>query len=149
MNLSKNFTLSELTRSDTAERLGIDNRPDQGEVENLRLLVQNILQPVRDHFGPVRVNSGFRCKTLNQAIGSKDTSQHILGQAADIECQGVSNYQLATWIQNNLEHDQVILECYKPGEPDSGWVHVSYSQLHNRNKSLTYDGKTYQEGLLA
>lgn len=128
MKLSKNFSLSELTKSDTADRLEIDNWPDEKyQIDNLRLVAENILQPVRDHFDiPFSPNSGFRCLELNRAIKSKDTSQHTKGQAVDLEVPGVSNYDLALWIQQNLDFDQLILEFYTRGDPTSGWVHCSY-----------------------
>lgn len=140
MRLSNNFTLAELTKSQTAARRGIDNEPNQEQIENLQQLVLNVLQPIRDAFArPVTVNSGFRCLELNRAIGSRDNSQHTKGMAADIEIHGVSNFELAEWIQNNLDFDQLILEFWLPEEGgNSGWVHVSYvSPEANRRQSLT------------
>ena len=137
MKLTNNFTLAELTKSQTALRLGIDNIPNRSEIRNLEILCYFILQPIRDHFGPVTVNSGFRCLELNRAIGSKDTSQHVLGQAADIEVMGVDNWELAFWIKDNLIFDQLIAEfmCshddYIQGNSvlsehkNQGWVHIS------------------------
>lgn len=150
MKLSNNFTLGELTKSSTAERSGIDNTPSDEEVHALRQVAIMILQPVREYYGvPFIPNSGFRCIKLNRAIGSKDTSQHTKGQAVDFEIPGIGNYDLAGWIKDNLDFDQLILECYKPGEPSSGWVHCSYvSKEDNRHKALTYDGKKYLNGLL-
>lgn len=147
MKLSKNFSLTEMTRSQTASRHGINNTPEPKQIENLRALAENVLQPVRDHFGVTNINSGFRCLELNRKLGSKDTSQHTLGEAADIECFGTSNFELAKWIQDNLEFDQLILEFWYPDQgensvpnsgPNSGWVHVSYkSNGSNRNQVLT------------
>ena len=137
MKLSKNFSLAELTKSQTALRKGIDNAPTQDEIEKLQLLVDNVLQPVREHFGrPVTINSGFRCLELNRAIGSKDNSQHRKGEAADIEIAGIANKELAEWIRDNLEFDQLILEFYSDKDPAAGWVHVSYVKT-NRNATLT------------
>ena len=96
-----------------------------------------MLEPVREHFGPVHINSGFRCPDLNKAVGGTSTSQHCLGQAADIEVAGVANGDLAAWIAANLDFDQVILECYRKGQPNSGWVHVSYKDSGNRKATLT------------
>jgi len=154
MNLSANFTLKELTRSDTADRLDIDNQPNEEQIESLRLLCENILQPVRDHFGkPVKINSGFRCPTLNQATGGSATSDHCKGQACDFEIDGVPNPELAGWIESNLKYTQLILEFYTQGEPNSGWVHCSYSPSNLKSQSLTATkiaGKTtYLNGLVA
>ena len=126
MNLSRNFTLSELTKSDTAIRRGINNNPNAEQVEKLKALCENILQPVRDHFGRVKVTSGFRSVALCLAIGSSERSQHANAEAADFECPGVDNAELADWIHKNLTYDQLILEFYTPGEPNSGWIHCSW-----------------------
>ena len=126
MNLTRNFSLLELTKSDTAIRRGIDNNPNADQVEKLKLLCENILQPVRDHFGRVKVTSGFRSVELCLAINSSANSQHARAEAADFECPGVDNAELADWINKNLKYDQLILEFYTPGEPNSGWIHCSW-----------------------
>jgi len=126
MNLSRNFTLSELIKSDTAIRKGINNNPNAEQIEKLKALCENILQPVRDHFGRVKVTSGFRSVDLCIAIGSSQNSQHARAEAADFECPGVDNAELADWIHKNLSYDQLILEFYTPGEPNSGWIHCSW-----------------------
>ena len=126
MNLSRNFTLSELTKSDTAIRKGINNNPNAEQIEKLKALCENILQPVRDHFGRVKVTSGFRSVDLCLAIGSSSNSQHAKAEAADFEVIGVDNAELADWIKDNLPYDQLIVEYYTPGEPNSGWIHCSY-----------------------
>ena len=126
MNLTRNFSLLELTKSDTAIRRGIDNNPNADQVEKLKLLCENILQPVRDHFGRVKVTSGFRSVELCLAINSSANSQHAKAEAADFECPGVDNAELADWIHKNLPYDQLILEFYTPGEPNSGWIHCSW-----------------------
>jgi hypothetical protein len=126
MNLSRNFTLSELIKSDTAIRKGINNNPNAEQIEKLKALCENILQPVRDHFGRVKVTSGFRSVELCTAIGSSANSQHAKAEAADFECPGVDNAELADWIHKNLPYDQLILEFYTPGEPNSGWIHCSW-----------------------
>lgn len=154
MNLTKNFTLAEMTKSETALRLGIDNEPDEQQLSALKALAENVLQPVRDHFGKgVKVNSALRTLPVNRAIGSGDNSDHVRGQAADIEIPGVANAELAEWIKDNLEFRQLILEFYTPGIPDSGWVHVSYVAEDNKKQVLTAtkkDGKTvYLPGLVA
>ena len=126
MNLTRNFSLLELTKSDTAIRKGIDNEPNADQIDKLKLLCENILQPVRDHFGRVKVTSGFRSVALCEAIGSSANSQHAKAEAADFECPGVDNAELADWIHKNLSYDQLILEFYTPGEPNSGWIHCSW-----------------------
>ena len=152
VRLSKNFTLQEFTKSQTAERRGIDNTPVEGHLENAKALFENVVQPVRDNFGVTVINSGYRSGDLNYAIGGSNTSQHCKGQAVDIECPGTPNYDVAKWIEENLDFDQLILEFYTPGIPDSGWVHVSYKSDDNRKGVLTAmkeNGKTvYKANLI-
>ena len=137
MKLSANFQLSELVKSQTAERKGIPNNPSPAHIDNLKALCVNVLQPIRSHFeSPVLISSGYRSPELCIAIGSKITSQHATGNAADLEVPGVDNKELAIWIKENLEYDQLILEFYRDGEPDSGWVHVSWNSDNNRSMSL-------------
>lgn len=157
MKLTNNFTLEELTKSETALRQGIDNTPTVEVVENLKVLCEKVLQPVRDHFGRgVKVNSGFRSLAVNAAVGGVQgakPSDHTRGMAADIEIPGLPNAELAEWIEANLEFTQVILEFYTQGVPDSGWVHVSYDPANLKKQSLTAvkrEGKTvYLPGLQA
>ena len=154
MNLTANFSLHELTKSETALRMGFDNTPGEAETEALRLLCEKVLQPVRDYFGKgVKVNSGFRSSESNAAVGGSKTSDHCLGRAADIEIPGVANADLAQWIMDNLDYTQLILEFYTPGIPDSGWVHVSYDPENLKKQELTamkVAGKTqYVPGLVA
>jgi zinc D-Ala-D-Ala carboxypeptidase len=154
MKLSKNFSMAEFTKSQTAERKGIDNTPQGEHLEAAKELFENVVQKVRDHFGPTVINSGYRCPELNEAVGGSAKSQHCHGEAADIEVPGVANADVANWIVDNLDFDQVILEFYKPGIPDSGWVHVSYkADGSNRKRPLTasrVDGKTvYTVGINA
>lgn len=154
MNLTANFSLHELTKSETALRLGLDNTPGEAEIAALTLLAQKVLQPVRDHYGKgVKVNSGYRSPESNAAVGGSKTSDHCKGQAADIEIPGVPNAELAQWIMDNLEYTQLILEFYTPGVPDSGWVHVSYDPSNLKKQELTamkVAGKTqYVPGLVA
>lgn len=153
MNLSKNFTLSEFTKSQTALRNGIDNTPKGEHLEAAKALFEKVVQPVRDKFGPTSINSGYRGPELNKAVGGSATSQHVNGEAVDIEVPGVANGTVAQWIKDNLDFDQLILEFYTPGIPDSGWVHVSYKRNGgNRKQVLTAmkeDGKTvYKPGLV-
>lgn len=126
MQLSKHFHLREFTRSQTAARRGIDNMPVPAAIEALAVLCESLLEPVRRNFGqPVVVNSGYRAPLLNRAIGGARGSQHVLGEAADIEIPGLANADLAQWIAAHLPYDQLILEAHVPGDPASGWVHVS------------------------
>ena len=137
MNLSNNFTLAELTKSQTATRKGIHNEPSTEHVENLIHLAKTILQPVREHFGkPVMISSGYRSPALCEAIGSSAKSQHAKGEAADFEIHGVDNKELATWIAANCDFDQLILEFYEEGDPNSGWVHCSSSMERSRKQML-------------
>lgn len=154
MKLTENFSLAEMTKSETAARRDLDNTPSEVEIENLRKLTENVLQPVRNHFAKgVKVNSGYRAPEVNAAVGGSRTSDHCKGQAADIEIPGVANAELAQWVVDNCEFRQVILEFYTPGIPDSGWVHVSYVEGDNKKQVLTAmkeNGKTvYKPGLIA
>ena len=153
MQLSKNFSLSEMTKSDTAARKGIENTPTDQHKESMKLLCDKILQPVREHFAKsVRVTSGYRSEALCEAIGSSKTAQHAKGQAADFEITGIDNKELAEWIIDNLDFDQIILEFYTEGDANSGWVHCSYKMHDNRKQVLRAsrkDGKThYTKGLV-
>ena len=142
MNLTENFSLKELTSSQTAERKGIDNTPSTEHQENLKSLCESILQPIRDHFGRVvSVSSGYRSVDLCVAIGSSTGSQHAKGEAADFEIFGISNKELADYINENLDYDQLILEYWKEEDPNSGWVHCSYKSEGNRRQYL----KAYKE----
>ena len=138
MSLTKNFSLIELTKSQTAERKGIDNTPSAEHQDNLKSLCEMILQPIRDHFGQVvSVSSGYRSPELCVAIGSSTQSQHAKGQASDFEIFGISNKELADYIDQNLDYDQLILEYWKgEDEPNSGWVHCSYTNGNNRKQYL-------------
>jgi hypothetical protein len=152
--LTKNFSLHELTKSETAVRNGMDNSPDQTAISNLQVLAVHVLQPVRDHFAKgVHINSGFRHPDVNAKVGGSRTSDHCRGMAADLEIPGVPNAELAQWIKDNLEFTQLILEFYTPGIPDSGWVHVSYDPKNLKKQVMTatkQNGKTvYLPGLVA
>ena len=138
MKLTENFSLNELTKSQTAERKGIDNTPSTEHQENLKSLCEMVLQPIRDHFGQVvSVSSGYRSPELCVAIGSSTQSQHAKGEASDFEIFGVSNKELADYIDQNLDYDQLILEYWKgKDEPNSGWVHCSYTNGNNRTQYL-------------
>jgi zinc D-Ala-D-Ala carboxypeptidase len=150
MQLSKNFSLKELTKSDYATRHSIDNTPSSLVTNNLKLLATNVLQPIRDNFGIVIVSSGYRSPQLNVAIGGSKNSDHVLGLAADIEIPNISNYMLAKWCEHNLKFKQLILEFYTPGDPSSGWVHISYGTKQQVLTAIKENGKTiYKIGLVA
>ena len=137
MNLSENFTLQELIYSDTAVRMGIDNKPNDETVENLKILCENILEPIRSHFkAPVIVSSGYRSEAVCLAVGSSSKSQHIKGQAVDFEIFGIPNKDVTDWIVQNLDYDQCILEFWTPNDPNSGWIHCSYNDSGNRKQYL-------------
>jgi zinc D-Ala-D-Ala carboxypeptidase len=152
VKLSQNFTIQEYIKSQTALRQGIDNTPTEEHMGNATALFRNVVQKVRDQFGVTVINSGYRGEALNKAVGGSSKSQHCKGEAVDIECPGTPNYDVAKWIEDNLDFDQLILEFYTPGVPDSGWVHVSYKSEGNRKSVLTAmkeDGKTvYKPGLI-
>jgi hypothetical protein len=153
MNLTENVSLKELTKSESATRFGISNEPTEEALENLQKLATHILQPVRDHFAkPLIITSGYRSPELCVKIGSTTTSQHTKGQAADFEIGGIANKDLSDWIHQNLDYDQLILEFWKPEEPNSGWVHCSYKgEGLNRKQYLrafTDAGKTKYESMI-
>ena len=149
MQLSKHFSLEEMTRSMVASRKGIDNIPGAGEIKNLENLCYEVLEPVRAHFDkPITVSSGYRSEALCEAIGSKKTSQHAKGMAVDFEINGVPNIQVAYWLTNNVDFDQCIFEFYKPDDGSAGWIHASYNEKGaNRKQVLTFDGKRYENNL--
>ena len=143
MKLSSNFSLKELTASQTAERKGINNNPNEDQINKLKMLCENVLQKVRDHYSKVvTVSSGYRSPELCVAIGSSQNSQHAKGEAADFEIFGLSNAELCKWIADNLEFDQMILEYHKLEEPNSGWIHCSYKSEDNRKQIL----RAYRSG---
>ncbi len=152
VRISKNFALSEMVKSATAERLGVDNSPSLIHLVNLTHLAIHILQPVRDKFGVITINSGYRSPALNAKVGGSKTSQHCNGQAGDFESFSTSNPDLARWIAKNLDFDQLILEFYDGKDPNSGWIHCSYNLMGNRGVTLTAlktGGKVaYKKGLL-
>ena len=149
MYLSRNFTVEELSKSLAAINRGLDNTPKKHHIDNLRLLCVHVLQPIRDHFAlPVTINSGFRSANVNRAIGGSFTSQHMLGQAADIEIVGVHNADIWRFVQTLPAFDQVIAEHLEVKNPSAGWVHVSYAEGKNRKQGLscTVPGQ-YRAGL--
>ena len=141
MKISKHLELSELTRSESAKRLGISNMPTTKHIENLKLLADKVFEPIREHFGvPIRISSGYRSKLLNKAVGGSNKSQNSLGEAIEIDndSTGIKNSDIFEFIKNNLDYDQLINEF------DYAWVHVSYSK-NNRKQTLIaskVNGKT-------
>jgi zinc D-Ala-D-Ala carboxypeptidase len=137
MRLSKNLSLKECTKSITAARLGMKNEPNEKEIANLREIAEHIFQPVRDHFGvPIYVSSGYRSPKLNRVIGGSVTSQHVRGQALDLDADvfgKISNADIFKYIKENLDFDQLIWEQGTDLSP--AWVHVSYvSERENRRR---------------
>lgn len=128
--ISPHFTLEQLCYSSTAIRLNIDNTPDQEHIDNLKLLCENILEPLYKVFGDrLKITSAYRCKQLNKAIGGSQTSQHISGCAADSGIQGMTTKEYYKWAKTaNLPFDQMIEEFASSG----GWLHISYSRLSRR-----------------
>ena len=150
--LSANFTVAEYIKSQTATRHGIDNSLSEEHLQNAKKLFANVVQPIREKFGVTIITSGYRSPELNAKIGGSSKSQHCKGQAVDLECLKESNADVAMWIENNLDFDQLILEFYTPSEPSSGWIHVSYNEDGKNRKSVLtaskINGKTvYTNGL--
>lgn len=137
MQLSKNLTLAEVMRSETAKRKGISNMPTPEHIENFKLLAEKVFQPIREHFGkPIIISSGYRSKELNTAIGGALSSQHCQGEAIDIDMDGtdITNAQVFNYIKDNLEFDQLIWEFGTDTNPD--WVHVSYESKGKQRKQI-------------
>lgn len=145
MQLSKNLSLKEAIKSNTASRLGIDNRPEDWEIDNLRAVAENIFQPIREHFGvPIGVSSGYRSKALNKAIGGSKYSQHMIGEALDIDADiygRITNADIFNYVKENLEWDQMIWEFGDDEEPN--WVHISYKAKGPNRKQIK---RAYRDG---
>ena len=135
MQLTEHFTLSEFTRSETATNKHIDNTPTPEVVDNLRALCLNVLEPSRVAFGaPIYITSGYRCQALNKAVGGKPTSQHLRGEAADLQVKGVQNLRkLYNAIKDHGVFDQLLYESNKSGVR---WIHVSYKSTGNRRQAI-------------
>lgn len=133
MRLTAHFTLAEFTRSESAKRHGVSNEPTPEHLENIKVLCERVLEPIRAKFGPINISSGYRSKTLNHYIGGTLKSQHLEGKAADIDMDGmasVTNKEIFEYIKHNLEFDQLINEF------NYSWIHVSYNLGKNRNQVL-------------
>ena len=146
--LSEHLDLFTMCQSETAERLGIHNMPQDNKVlENLTQLCVNVLSPAIVHFDlPLFVTSGYRCPQLNAEVGGLVDSRHLFGQAADILMGGIRNDQLGKWIIENTDFDEVILEKFDPSCSEYGWIHASYNEGKNRNRVTTFDGRIFHEG---
>ena len=147
MQLSKNLSLAEVTRSETAKRKGISNMPTPEHIENFKKLATNIFQPIREHFDkPILISSGYRSAELNKAIGGSLSSQHCSGEAIDIDMDGtdITNKQIFDYIKDKLNFDQLIWEFGTSSNPD--WVHVSFAANRSQRKQILVakkvDGKT-------
>jgi hypothetical protein len=148
MKISQHLNLSELTRSDSAKRHGIDNTPTAEHLENFKLLAEKVFEPIRAHFGvPIHISSGYRSEALNKFIKGSASSQHCKGEAIDIDMDGsssgVTNKMVFDFIVANLDWDQIIWEFGTDFNPD--WVHVSYTKGKNRKqklKAVRTNGKT-------
>ena len=148
MQLSKHFSLEEMIKSSTALRMGIDNIPNEEQIENLKAICENILEPLREYYEsrPITITSGFRSPELSEAIKSSRQFQHCKGEACDFEIAGFDNRQVASHIKNNFDFDQLISEYYEEGVADSGWIHVAYKRDgSNRKQSLIKDKEGYKE----
>lgn len=147
MRLSKNLTLGEVSKSATAIKYGISNKPTGEHLSSLMLVAQKVFQPVRTHFNkPIAITSGYRSKALNDIIGGASGSQHSKGEALDLDADvygGLENYQIFNYIKDNLAFDQLIWEFGDDENP--AWVHVSYKETGNRGEVLQavkQNGKT-------
>jgi len=145
--ISRHIAYSEGTRSELAKRLGISNEPNAKQLYRMKLVAERIFESAREHFMvPVYVSSFFRSSALNEALGGATSSQHMKGEAMDMDCDvygGVTNKELFDYINEQLYFDQLILEdCGADGT--GGWVHCSYKKEGNRNEVLIMtkvDGK--------
>jgi hypothetical protein len=143
MQLSKHLALAEVTRSESAKRLGISNMPTEQHIKNFKLLAEKVFEPIREHFGkPILISSGYRSQALNAAIGGSLSSQHCQGEALDLDMDGtdITNKQIFDYIKDHLEFDQLIWEFGTKDNPD--WVHVSYESTGKQRKQILRASKT-------
>ena len=134
MKLSKNFSRAEIEHSNTAKRLGISNEMSEKHLENMQRLIDNLIQPMRDAIGPIRISSGYRSPKLNKAIGGSSRSQHSKGEALDLqfwEKGKMNNKVIYDWVlESGIEFDQMINEF------DYSWIHISLKSRENRGQVL-------------
>ena len=147
MKLSEHLDLSEVIRSESAKRRGISNMPTEEHIKNLKLIAENVFEPIRANFRqPIRISSGYRSQSLNAAIGGATRSQHSTGEALDLDMDGsaISNKEIFNFIKEKLSFDQLIWEFGTDENPD--WVHVSYNANGNQRKqvlkAIKENGKT-------
>lgn len=147
MQLSPHFSLVEMTVTHT----GLPNNPNDTQIAALTALCSNMLEPIRAHFGlPITINCGFRSTAVNRKVGGALDSQHLFGEAADIEIPGIENCEVWRWIvSSGLGFDQVIAETLDRADPAAGWVHVSYTLDRARRDAISFLGKSrgYVKGL--
>lgn len=148
MKLSPHFDLAEFEVTHT----GLPNDVPPGLIPNLQALCEKVIEPIRARFGPVTINSGYRAPAVNAAVGGAPTSQHAKGEAADLDVAGRSNMEVATWIRDHLQFDQLIAEGLRANDPRAGWIHVSWSRAHPPRLSIltmtmAAHGPVYTPGL--
>lgn len=145
--LTPHFTLEEFTYSATAKKYNILNEPTEPQIENIKALCENVLEPLRSYYEdkPIKISSGFRSPALCEKIKSVRTSQHTQGEAVDFSIPAFDNKNVASHIKNNFIFDQLILEYYNENDPQSGWIHVSYKKDgSNRREALIKDNEGYK-----
>lgn len=135
VKISENFRLNEFLKSETANKLNIDNRPSVLVVENLKNLILNVMQPLRTEIGsPIIITSGFRCATLNKMIGGKPNSQHLMGYACDFITPYMDLQEVFKLIKKKYDYDQLLYEYNHKGEK---WLHISYvTNRKNRRQAI-------------
>ncbi len=146
MYLSDHFNIDEASKDSTAIRLGIENTPPKFIIPNLKLIAENILEPIRDEYGePFSPQSWYRCAELNQLLGGKSNSLHRQGLAVDLELLGWDNDDFAHWCAEFLDYDRIILEYHDAARPNSGWVHLQIvpDASTYRREFMRYDGAHY------
>jgi zinc D-Ala-D-Ala carboxypeptidase len=149
MMLTEHFSYYEMIRSDVAIRHGISNDPPVEYLPKFVDICTYVLEPIRANWNiPFRPNSVYRSKRVNKLVKGSKRSRHLIAEAVDIEVPSISNFVVALWCAEHLEEfDQIILECYKSGYPNSGWVHIGYKRGSNIRQLLTWDGRFYTKGL--
>ena len=147
--MGREVSLKELLFSETATRLAIPNQPNDQALINLQTLIYEVINPIVNHFGDIKITSGYRSPELCLKIGSSIKSQHCLGQAVDFIILDVSNREVADWIVNHLDYDQCILEFWEKDKINSGWIHCSYSSTNRKMYLRAYkaNGRTVYEVL--
>lgn len=148
MKISEHISYKEATKSATAMRLGIDNTPNEYQLQNMELIAKNVFEPLRKAVGgAIKINSFFRCEDLNKAIGGSSRSQHCQGRAIDIDDNygHMSNNDMYEYIKENLDFDQLIFE-FPDENGNASWIHVSYVDADSNRKrclkAIKENGKT-------